>query len=40
VGLDIPIPPGAAIAAVFVAAYLLALLLFVIVRRPNAGARR
>jgi manganese/iron transport system permease protein len=40
VGLDIPIPPGAAIAAVFVASYLLALLLFVIVRRPNAGATR
>jgi ABC-type Mn2+/Zn2+ transport system permease subunit len=37
VGLDIPVPPGAAIAAVFVAAYLLALLLFVIVRRPKAG---
>jgi ABC-type Mn2+/Zn2+ transport system permease subunit len=37
VGLDIPIPPGAAIAAVFVASYLLALLLFVIVRRPKAG---
>jgi len=40
VGLDIPIPPGAAIAAVFVAAYLLALLLFVIVRRPNRGGFR
>jgi ABC-type Mn2+/Zn2+ transport system permease subunit len=39
VGLDIPIPPGAAIAAVFVASYLLALLLFVIVRRPKAGGR-
>ena len=39
VGLDIPVPPGAAIAAVFVAAYLLALLLFVIVRRPTAGGR-
>jgi ABC-type Mn2+/Zn2+ transport system permease subunit len=37
VGLDVPIPPGAAIAAVFVAAYLLALLLFVILRRPRAG---
>ena len=37
VGLDIPVPPGAAIAAVFVAAYLLALLLFVIVRRPKVG---
>lgn len=39
VGLDIPIPPGAAIASVFVASYLLALLLFVIVRRPKAGGR-
>jgi ABC-type Mn2+/Zn2+ transport system permease subunit len=37
VGLDVPLPPGAAIAAVFVAAYLLALLLFVILRRPRAG---
>jgi manganese/iron transport system permease protein len=37
VGLDVPVPPGAAIAAVFVAAYLLALLLFVILRRPRAG---
>ena len=37
VGLDVPIPPGAAIASVFVAAYLLALLVFVIVRRPRAG---
>ena len=40
VGLDIPIPPGAAIAAVFVAAYLLALLVFVIVRRPGRGSLR
>lgn len=38
VGLDVPVPPGAAIAVVFVGAYLLALLLFVIVRRPRAGA--
>ena len=37
VGLDIPVPPGAAIAMVFVAAYLLSLLVFVIVRRPRAG---
>jgi ABC-type Mn2+/Zn2+ transport system permease subunit len=40
VGRDIPLPPGATIAAVFVGAYLLALLLFVIVRRPNARGPR
>jgi ABC-type Mn2+/Zn2+ transport system permease subunit len=40
VGLDIPVPPGAAIAAVFVSSYLLAQLLFVIVRRPRVGGLR
>jgi ABC-type Mn2+/Zn2+ transport system permease subunit len=40
VGLDIPVPPGAAIAAVFVSSYLLAQLLFVIVRRPRMGGLR
>ena len=40
VGLDIPVPPGAALAAVFVSSYLLAQLLFVIVRRPRVGGLR
>jgi ABC-type Mn2+/Zn2+ transport system permease subunit len=40
VGLDIPVPPGAAIATVFVSSYLLAQLLFVIVRRPRMGGLR
>jgi len=40
VGLEISVPPGAAIAAVFVSAYLLAQLLYVIVRRPRAGGLR
>ncbi len=40
VGLDIPVPPGAAIAAVFVSSYLLAQLLFVIVWRPRVGGLR
>lgn len=37
VGLDIPVPPGAAIAVAFVGAYLLSLLVYVIVRRPRPG---
>lgn len=37
VGLDIPVPPGAAIAVVFVGAYLMSLLVYVIVRRPRTG---